>query len=90
MIEDMPVLGLFLLFNSNLDFNLCNCRPILVLPPADVKIIYCELSEAEKDFYEALFKKSKVCVPIVSFMEDKFPFILCMFCRKSIIWKMFL
>ncbi|KAI3420505.1 uncharacterized protein J3R85_012718 [Psidium guajava] len=35
-------------------------RPILVLPPADVKIIYCELSEAEKDFYEALFKKSKV------------------------------
>lgn len=23
-------------------------------------MIYCELSEAEKDFYEALFKKSKV------------------------------
>lgn len=35
-------------------------RPILVLPPADVQVIYCELSEAEKDFYEALFKKSKV------------------------------
>lgn len=35
-------------------------RPILVLPPADVKVIYCQLTEAEKDFYEALFKKSKV------------------------------
>ncbi|XP_010031449.2 DNA repair protein RAD5A isoform X2 [Eucalyptus grandis] len=35
-------------------------RPILVLPPADMKVVYCELSEAEKDFYEALFKKSKV------------------------------
>ncbi|KHG20975.1 hypothetical protein F383_03752 [Gossypium arboreum] len=34
--------------------------PILVLPPADVQVIYCELSEAEKDFYEALFKRSKV------------------------------
>lgn len=35
-------------------------RPILVLPPADVKVVYCELTEAEKDFYEALFKRSKV------------------------------
>ncbi|KAL5709627.1 DNA repair protein rad5a [Ranunculus cassubicifolius] len=35
-------------------------RPILVLPPADIKVIYCELTEAEKDFYEALFKRSKV------------------------------
>ncbi|TXG73707.1 hypothetical protein EZV62_002286 [Acer yangbiense] len=35
-------------------------RPILVLPPADMQVIYCELSEAEKDFYEALFKRSKV------------------------------
>lgn len=35
-------------------------KPILVLPPADVQVIYCELSEAEKDFYEALFKRSKV------------------------------
>lgn len=35
-------------------------RPILVLPPADVQVIYCQLTEAEKDFYEALFKKSKV------------------------------
>ncbi|XP_021278351.1 DNA repair protein RAD5A isoform X2 [Herrania umbratica] len=35
-------------------------KPILVLPPADVQVIYCELTEAEKDFYEALFKRSKV------------------------------
>ncbi|XP_058216059.1 DNA repair protein RAD5A [Rhododendron vialii] len=35
-------------------------RPILVLPHADVKVVYCELTEAEKDFYEALFKRSKV------------------------------
>ncbi|KAJ4978224.1 hypothetical protein NE237_009004 [Protea cynaroides] len=35
-------------------------RPILVLPPADVQVIYCELTAAEKDFYEALFKRSKV------------------------------
>ncbi|KAJ6403109.1 hypothetical protein OIU84_015098 [Salix udensis] len=35
-------------------------RPILVLPPADVQVIYCQLTETEKDFYEALFKKSKV------------------------------
>ncbi|OVA17874.1 SNF2-related [Macleaya cordata] len=35
-------------------------RPILVLPPADVQVIYCELTAAEKDFYDALFKRSKV------------------------------
>lgn len=35
-------------------------RPILVLPPAKIQVVYCELTEAEKDFYEALFKKSKV------------------------------
>ncbi|CAK7329279.1 unnamed protein product [Dovyalis caffra] len=35
-------------------------RPILVLPTADVQVIYCQLTEAEKDFYEALFKRSKV------------------------------
>ncbi|KAF6150384.1 hypothetical protein GIB67_034083 [Kingdonia uniflora] len=35
-------------------------KPILVLPPADVAVIYCQLSDAEKDFYEALFKRSKV------------------------------
>lgn len=35
-------------------------RPILILPPADVQVIYCELTETEKDFYEALFKRSKV------------------------------
>ncbi|XP_027125632.2 DNA repair protein RAD5A-like isoform X1 [Coffea arabica] len=35
-------------------------RPILVLPPADIQVIYCELTEAERDFYDALFKRSKV------------------------------
>ncbi|KAK6144272.1 hypothetical protein DH2020_021092 [Rehmannia glutinosa] len=35
-------------------------RPILVLPPADMQVIYCNLTESENDFYEALFKKSKV------------------------------
>ncbi|KAL8480941.1 hypothetical protein ACS0TY_027455 [Phlomoides rotata] len=35
-------------------------RPILVLPPADIQVIHCDLTEVEKDFYEALFKKSKV------------------------------
>ncbi|KAL5974546.1 DNA repair protein rad5a [Asimina triloba] len=35
-------------------------RPILDLPPADVQIIYCEQSEAEKDFYDALFRRSKI------------------------------
>ncbi|KAK9072647.1 hypothetical protein SSX86_009082 [Deinandra increscens subsp. villosa] len=35
-------------------------RPILVLPPAEMKVIYCEQTEAERDFYDALFKRSKV------------------------------
>ncbi|XP_047168024.1 DNA repair protein RAD5A [Vigna umbellata] len=35
-------------------------KPILVLPPADMQVIYCEQTEAEKDFYGALFKRSKV------------------------------
>ncbi|XP_076946038.1 DNA repair protein RAD5A-like [Bidens hawaiensis] len=35
-------------------------RPILVLPPAEMKVIYCEQTETEKDFYDALFKRSKV------------------------------
>ncbi|KAI5666522.1 hypothetical protein M9H77_16375 [Catharanthus roseus] len=34
-------------------------RPILVLPPADIQVIYCERTEAERDFYDALFKRSK-------------------------------
>jgi len=36
------------------------CRPILNLPPANIEVKYCDLSEAEKDFYEALFRRSKV------------------------------
>ncbi|KAK6138892.1 hypothetical protein DH2020_027366 [Rehmannia glutinosa] len=35
-------------------------RPILVLPPTDIQVIECEQSEAEHDFYSALFKRSKV------------------------------
>ncbi|KAF9606128.1 hypothetical protein IFM89_023181 [Coptis chinensis] len=35
-------------------------RPILVLPPTDIQVIECKQSEAERDFYEALFKRSKV------------------------------
>lgn len=35
-------------------------RPIIVLPPADIQVIYCELTEMERDFYDALFKRSKV------------------------------
>ncbi|KAM0938919.1 putative DNA helicase chromatin remodeling SNF2 family [Dioscorea sansibarensis] len=34
--------------------------PILVLPPVNVQVVECEQSEAERDFYDALFKKSKV------------------------------
>ncbi|KAL6899143.1 hypothetical protein ACP4OV_005801 [Aristida adscensionis] len=35
-------------------------RPILTLPPANIEVKYCDLSETEKDFYEALFRRSKV------------------------------
>ncbi|KAI9397816.1 hypothetical protein POPTR_003G083400v4 [Populus trichocarpa] len=35
-------------------------RPILVLPPTDIQLIKCEQSEAERDFYDALFRRSKV------------------------------
>ncbi|CAL9242169.1 unnamed protein product [Arabidopsis halleri] len=33
---------------------------ILELPPTDIQVIECEQSEAERDFYTALFKRSKV------------------------------
>uniref|UniRef100_A0A7N0T786 Uncharacterized protein n=1 Tax=Kalanchoe fedtschenkoi TaxID=63787 RepID=A0A7N0T786_KALFE len=35
-------------------------KPILVLPPTDIQVIKCEQTEAERDFYDALFKRSKV------------------------------
>lgn len=35
-------------------------RPILTLPPANIEVKYCDLSESEQDFYEALFRRSKV------------------------------
>ncbi|KAM0832771.1 hypothetical protein ACQ4PT_064685 [Festuca glaucescens] len=34
--------------------------PILTLPPVNIEVKYCDLSETEKDFYEALFRRSKV------------------------------
>ncbi|KAL5994539.1 hypothetical protein ACLOJK_024592 [Asimina triloba] len=34
-------------------------RPILVLPPIDIQLVECEQSEEERDFYDALFQKSK-------------------------------
>ncbi|URD77863.1 hypothetical protein MUK42_05395 [Musa troglodytarum] len=37
-----------------------NGKPILVLPPANIRTVECEQSEAERDFYEALFERSKV------------------------------
>ncbi|CAL9069661.1 unnamed protein product [Musa banksii] len=37
-----------------------NGKPILVLPPANFRTVECEQSEAERDFYEALFERSKV------------------------------
>nr|GMD47269.1 microtubule-associated protein 70-2-like [Ipomoea batatas] len=37
----------------------CNWAwPILVLPPTDIQVIECEQSEAEHNFYDALYKKS--------------------------------
>ncbi|KAK7393670.1 hypothetical protein VNO78_22233 [Psophocarpus tetragonolobus] len=35
-------------------------RPILFLPPIDIQLIECQQSESERDFYEALFERSKV------------------------------
>lgn len=35
-------------------------RLILELPPIDIKTVLCEPSEAEYDFYDALFRRSKV------------------------------
>ncbi|KAH7424297.1 hypothetical protein KP509_11G001600 [Ceratopteris richardii] len=35
-------------------------RRILELPPSECSIVDCEFSEAERDFYDALYKKSKV------------------------------
>jgi hypothetical protein len=31
-----------------------------VLPPVNVQIVECEPSEAESDFYQALFRRSQV------------------------------
>nr|GEY08469.1 putative SWI/SNF-related matrix-associated actin-dependent regulator of chromatin subfamily A member 3-like 2 [Tanacetum cinerariifolium] len=41
-------------------------RLILVLPPAEMKVIYYEQTTVEKDFYDAFFKKSKGCMHLNS------------------------
>uniref|UniRef100_A0ACD6AFP7 Uncharacterized protein n=1 Tax=Avena sativa TaxID=4498 RepID=A0ACD6AFP7_AVESA len=35
-------------------------NPILVLPPAHIEVVECEQTVEERDFYEALFRSSKV------------------------------
>ena len=45
---------------SILMFGVCEFRPILVLPPTDIQTIECEQSDAEHDFYNALWRRSKV------------------------------
>lgn len=35
-------------------------NPILVLPPARIEVVECEQTDHERDFYEALFRRSKV------------------------------
>ena len=37
-------------------------RYILELPPSEATVVECELTEAERDFYDALYKKSKVYI----------------------------
>lgn len=63
-----------------LGFTLCllahGCRPILVLPPADIQVVYCNLTEAENDFYKALFKKSKVQMCMVSLSKSHLALLL--------------
>ncbi|KAL9390008.1 hypothetical protein Peur_018613 [Populus x canadensis] len=49
-------------------------RPILVLPPTDFQITECEQSEAELDFYDALFRRSKVSFFLLSFTYFHLPF----------------
>ncbi|KAG0491573.1 hypothetical protein HPP92_004971 [Vanilla planifolia] len=35
-------------------------KPIILLPPAHVGVVVCQQSEEERDFYDALFRKSKI------------------------------
>ncbi|CAL9133832.1 unnamed protein product [Musa acuminata var. zebrina] len=48
-----------------------NGKPILVLPPAIFRTVECEQSEAERDFYEALFERSKVR-PVSAVLQPSF------------------
>ncbi|KAL6966790.1 hypothetical protein U1Q18_032584 [Sarracenia purpurea var. burkii] len=58
---------------SKLMFNAHEIRPILVLPPTDIQVIECEQSEAEHDFYNALFKRSKVSFILTCFLVSESP-----------------
>jgi len=60
---------------SYLVAGLCDFRPILVLPPTDIQITECEQSEAEHDFYDALFRRSKVSFFLRSFTYFHLPYI---------------
>lgn len=64
-------------------------RPILVLPPTDIQVIECEQSEAERDFYDALFKRSKVSLVYRFFFAfssnsaNKIKHLMCFRLRKT-------
>jgi hypothetical protein len=45
--------------------------PILVLPPARIEVVECEQSEHERDFYEALFRRSKVYLCFCIFIDTR-------------------
>lgn len=45
--------------------------PILVLPPAHIEVVECEQSEHERDFYEALFRRSKVYLCFSFFIDTR-------------------
>ena len=58
-------------YHIDVQYILMLSRPILVLPPTDIQLIECEHSEAEAEFYNALFRKSKVSflsLALISFL----------------------
>lgn len=67
---------------------MCFFRPILILPPTDIQMIECEQSESERDFYNALFERSKVSCVIVLSVNNKQIVPLLSVCIKSVNWEM--
>lgn len=51
--------------------------PILVLPPARIEVVECEQTDHERDFYEALFRRSKVYLCFCIFIDTRW--IICIF-----------